>query len=82
MTLYLLWAAGERLVAESLEELAEIYECAIDAGDAIERLRAVECDGRARRLSEREFGRLLELAYPAYARDARHPTARHPTGEE
>lgn len=74
MTVYLLWVAGERLVAESLEELAELYECAIDAGDAIERLRAF--DGNlVRPLSENEFARLLELAYAVHSRDVRQPTA-------
>ncbi len=56
-----MFVVGELLVAESLAELAICFEAAADAGDKVERLRVVEL-GRARRLDDDEFARLLELA--------------------
>jgi hypothetical protein len=57
---YLIVAAGQPLYAPTLEELAEIAECAIDAGDEIERLLARARDGW-RPLRREEFGRFLRL---------------------
>jgi hypothetical protein len=42
---YLIVAAGEALYAPTLEELAEIAECAMELGDEIERLRARTSEG-------------------------------------
>jgi hypothetical protein len=53
---YLIVAAGQRLFAPTLEELVEIAECAVRAGDAIELLRARTRRGW-RLLSDEEFGR-------------------------
>jgi hypothetical protein len=52
---YLIIAAGQRLFAPTLEELVEIAECAVRAGDAIELLRARTPRGW-RLLSDEEFG--------------------------
>jgi len=57
MTTYLLYAAGHRLQAPSLAELAELVWCAIDANDPIDGARVT--DPRERRLSEIELVRLL-----------------------
>jgi hypothetical protein len=57
---YLIVAAGQRLYAPALDELAEIAECAIEAGDRIERLRAQTGEGW-RPLGGGEFGRFLRL---------------------
>jgi hypothetical protein len=57
---YLLVAVGKRLYAPSLEELAEIAECAIVAGDEIEALGARTASGW-RALGRGEFGRFLGL---------------------
>ena len=57
---YLIVAAGRRLYAPTLAELAEIAECAIDAGDPIQ-LPRVRHAGRWRPLREREFERFLHL---------------------
>ena len=55
---YLIVAAGRRLYAPTREELAEIAECALEAGDPIELLRARE--GAAwRPLRGHEFERFL-----------------------
>jgi hypothetical protein len=55
---YLIVAAGHWLRAPTLEELAEIAECAARAGDPIELLRARTPRGW-RLLSDEEFGRFL-----------------------
>ena len=55
---YLIVAGGRRLYAPTLEELAEIAVCAIDAGDRIELLRAQEA-GRLWRLRDEELERFL-----------------------
>jgi hypothetical protein len=54
---YLIVAAGQRLYAPTPEELAEIAECALEAGDPIEQLRAR--DGAGRPLRGHEFERFL-----------------------
>jgi hypothetical protein len=56
----LLVAGGQRLYAPTLEELAEIAECANRAGDTIELLRARAPRGW-RRLRDEECGRFLRL---------------------
>jgi hypothetical protein len=55
---YLLIAAGQPLYAPTPEELAEIAEYAIGAGDRIELVR-VRHVGRWRALPDREFERFL-----------------------
>ena len=61
-TTYRLRAGGHTLTAHDLAELAELIECAIDAGDRIESVRTA--DGRP--LTDEEFRQLLEqLAAPA-----------------
>jgi hypothetical protein len=60
MDRYLLIAAGHRLYAPTLDELAEIAQCAIQAGDPIEQVRASTPEGW-RLLSDEEFGELLRL---------------------
>lgn len=55
---YLIVAAGRRLYAPTLEELAEVAACAIDAGDPI-RLPRVQERGRWRPLRERDFERFV-----------------------
>jgi hypothetical protein len=57
---YLIVAAGQPLYAPTITELAEIAECAVEAGDPIERLRARTPQGW-RLLSDQEFGRFLLL---------------------
>jgi hypothetical protein len=57
---YLIVAAGQRMYAPTLDELAEIAECAARAGDPIELLRAHTPRGW-RCLSRKEFGRFLHL---------------------
>jgi hypothetical protein len=57
---YLIVAAGQRLYAPTLEELAEIAQCAAYADDPIELLRAGTPQGW-RLLSDEEFGRFLRL---------------------
>lgn len=57
---YLIVADGQRLYAPTLEELAEIAECAARAGDSIELLRARTPRGW-RQLSDEEFGHFLGL---------------------
>ena len=57
MTVYLLYAAGHRLQAVSLAELAEIAWCAIDANDPIHAARVADPDER--RLSDLELVTLL-----------------------
>ena len=60
---YLIIAAGGMLYAPTPEEFAEIAECAIEAGDRIELVRAWG-DGRWRLLSRREFDRFLQALPP------------------
>jgi hypothetical protein len=60
MDRYLLVAAGQRLYAPTLDELAEIAQCAIDAGDPIELVRVRTTEGW-RLLSDQEFGEFLRL---------------------
>jgi hypothetical protein len=55
---YLIVAAGRPLYAPTPEELAEIAECALEAGDRIELPRARD-EGEWRLLSGREFERFL-----------------------
>ena len=55
---YLIVTGGRRLQAPTLEELAEIAACAIDAGDRIELLRAQEA-GRLWPLRDEELERFL-----------------------
>jgi hypothetical protein len=57
---YLIVAAGQPLYAPTLEELAEIAECAVAMGDRIELLRARTPRGW-RLLGDEEFGRFLCL---------------------
>jgi hypothetical protein len=57
---YLIVAAGRRLYAPTLEELAEIAQCAAYAGDRIESLRVRAARGW-RPLNDDELGRLLWL---------------------
>jgi hypothetical protein len=57
---YLIVAAGQRLYAPTLDELAETAECAARAGDPIELLRARRPRGW-RLVSDGEFGRFLRL---------------------
>jgi hypothetical protein len=57
---FLIVAAGQRLYAPTLEELAEIAECAARADDPIELLRARTPRGW-RLLSDEEFDRFLRL---------------------
>jgi hypothetical protein len=57
---YLLVAAGQCLYAPSLDELAEVAQCAIGAGDPIERVRARAPQGW-RLLTDEEFGEFLRL---------------------
>jgi hypothetical protein len=57
---YLIVAAGQRLYAPTLEELAEIAECAARAGDPIELVRAGTPSGW-RLLRDEEFGRFVRL---------------------
>lgn len=67
---YLIVAAGQRLYAPTLEELAEIAECAIAAGDEIERLRARRRQGW-RPLSGQEVRRLVRVLAAALDVDDR-----------
>ena len=60
MDRYLLVAADQRLYAPTLDELAEIANCAIAAGDPIDLVRARAPDGW-RLLSDEEFGEFLRL---------------------
>ena len=60
MDRYLLVAAGQRLYAPTLDELAEIAECAIKADDPIELVRA-RADGDWRLLNDQEFGEFVRL---------------------
>jgi hypothetical protein len=57
---YLMIAAGQRLYAPALEELAEIAECAIEAEDEIERLGVRTPEGW-RALDREKFGRFVGL---------------------
>ena len=57
---YLIVADGQRLYAPTLEELAEIAECAARAGDPIELLGGSRPRGW-RLVSDEEFGRFLRL---------------------
>jgi hypothetical protein len=57
---YLIVAAGRWLYAPTLAELAEVAECALDAGDRIELLR-LQHSGGWRSLPECEFERFLDL---------------------
>jgi hypothetical protein len=57
---YLLVAAGNALYAPTLEEFAEIAECAVAAGDEIELVRARERCGW-RLPSDEELGGFLRL---------------------
>jgi hypothetical protein len=57
---YLIVAAGRWLYAPTLAELAEVAECALDAGDRIELLR-VQHSGGWRPLPERESERFCHL---------------------
>jgi hypothetical protein len=57
---YLIVAAGQRLYALALEELAEVAECAARAGDRIELLRTRTARGW-RSLSDEEFWRFVRL---------------------
>jgi hypothetical protein len=57
---YLIVAAGQPLYAPTLEELAEIAQCATHAGDPIGSLRVRMARGW-RPLSDTELGRLLSL---------------------
>lgn len=59
MTLYYMRAAGTMLEAWSLAELAELAQCAIDAGDEIDRLRARDPATPARLLTRQEFATLI-----------------------
>jgi hypothetical protein len=54
---YLIVAAGQRLYAPTLEELAEIAQCAIFAGDPVDSLRVRAARGW-RPLNDDELGRL------------------------
>lgn len=58
MTNYYMRAGGALCEAWTLEELAELVECALDAGDEIELLRA-RGTGLPRLLTREEFARLL-----------------------
>lgn len=60
MDRYLLVAAGQQLYAPTLDELAEIAQCAVAAGDPIERVRARAPQGW-RPLNDEEFGEFLRL---------------------
>jgi hypothetical protein len=60
---YLIVAAGRPLYAATPEELAEIAECALAAGDRIEPPRARDL-GEWRALSGRELGRFLRALNP------------------
>jgi hypothetical protein len=60
---YLMVAAGQRLYALNLEELAEIADCAIEADDPIELLGARD-EGGWRPLSGRESERFLRALPP------------------
>ena len=60
MDRYLLGASGRRLYAPSLDELAEIAQCAIKADDRIELVRARATDGW-RLLNDEEFGEFVRL---------------------
>jgi hypothetical protein len=68
---YLIVAAGQPLYAPTPRELAEIAECAIEAGDEIERPRAQTGEGW-RPLGGGELGRFLGLL--AARIDPRPPT--------
>jgi hypothetical protein len=57
---YLIVVAGRALYAPMLDEFAEIAECAIEAGDPIELLRARTRKGR-RPLGREQFGRFVRL---------------------
>ncbi len=54
---YTVEAGGHRLEALCLAELAELLECALEAGDSIARMRVVE--ERSRGLCPAELGQLL-----------------------
>jgi hypothetical protein len=56
---YRLLAGGHTLTAWSLQELAELVDCALQAGDPVERLRAL--DRRPRPLTRFELERLVTL---------------------
>jgi hypothetical protein len=58
--IYTLRAGGETLTAWSLAELAELVDCALDAGDPVGPLRAVERAG-VRPLTRFEFARLVGM---------------------
>lgn len=58
MAIYYIRAAGQLLEAWSIAELAELVQCAHDAGDDVDLLRARR-DGRLRLLTPEEFGELL-----------------------
>jgi hypothetical protein len=60
MDRYLLVAAGQRLYAPTLDELAEIAQCAIAADDRIELVRARASEGW-RLLDDDEFGEFVRL---------------------
>lgn len=61
MTTYILKANDEQLVAESLGELADVLNAAVDAGHVVTEAIAVE-DGEQRALGEAEFRYLLLAA--------------------
>ena len=56
---YLLRSGPHTLAAQSLEELAELIECTLEAGHPIDAVRAREL--RERPLERQELGRLLRL---------------------
>lgn len=55
-TTYRLRAGGHTLTAHDLAELAELIDCALDAGDPIESVRTVS----GRLLTDEEFREVLE----------------------
>lgn len=71
MTIYYMRAAGTLLEAWSIGELAELAECAIDADDHIDRLRARDPGGAVRLLTRQEFATLIaHLARASHERAA------------
>ena len=60
MDRYLLVASGQRLYAPTLDELAEIAQCAVAADDRIELVRARASEGW-RLLDDDEFGEFVRL---------------------